>query len=245
MTTSPPPQSLSAITADLFCANCAYNMRGQNVFIEPTTKLQVIRCPECGAYHPIQFLGTTRRWHLWSDKALMLFAILWSAGITCATLAALFIEFLATLAFQAVVTSSYSNPQAFIFPSLMLLVSPTANGMLIAAATTSPNYKRRLALVLARWSLYAVAILTALVAYYRYSNNEVLPALFLLPIAIHGILSLIGVLLGRPIALLLCRSFLPKSLQPYALSYWGLPPDPETAPSLTSTPSPAPNSSSL
>jgi hypothetical protein len=59
---SPPPDPLAVIEADQFC-DCGYNLHGQRVERDERLGFVVVRCPECGKWHPAGHGSTaTRVW---------------------------------------------------------------------------------------------------------------------------------------------------------------------------------------
>jgi hypothetical protein len=40
------------LEVDTFCADCGYNLHGQNVWRDENLGLMICRCPECGKFHP-------------------------------------------------------------------------------------------------------------------------------------------------------------------------------------------------
>ena len=71
--------------SDYFCDRCGYNLHGQWARVEPTTQVMMLRCPECGAFHPAVGASTVAR--LWVDRlgraALVtwLFLAYWCIGV--------------------------------------------------------------------------------------------------------------------------------------------------------------------
>jgi hypothetical protein len=48
---TPAPRAYGRLATDAFCRTCHYNLHGLDVTLDPTLKLPVVRCPECGTYN--------------------------------------------------------------------------------------------------------------------------------------------------------------------------------------------------
>jgi len=55
--------AVGTVELDRYCASCGYNLRQQAIRREPSTKLLLCKCPECGVFEPANTLTTaTRSW---------------------------------------------------------------------------------------------------------------------------------------------------------------------------------------
>ncbi len=54
-------EQTGVVEMDRYCEGCGYNLRQQAVRRDPTTRLLLCRCPECGAYEPANALTTAHR----------------------------------------------------------------------------------------------------------------------------------------------------------------------------------------
>ena len=82
---TPPFARHHVIEADQFCT-CGYNLHGQRVDRDERLGFEVVRCPECGRFHPAGHGSTAMRPWLARLAALML--VLWCGLIGTAFIAA-------------------------------------------------------------------------------------------------------------------------------------------------------------
>ena len=60
---SAPPQIIGKVETDLFCTQCHYNMHGLDVLRDARLDMAIVRCPECGKFHPAGLsTGAGRVW---------------------------------------------------------------------------------------------------------------------------------------------------------------------------------------
>jgi hypothetical protein len=67
--------SVTQVQTDRFCHNCGYNLHTQAIRREPRTQVLMIRCPECGTFHPASELGT--RLAIWLRRLASVSIVLW------------------------------------------------------------------------------------------------------------------------------------------------------------------------
>ncbi len=215
--TTQEPKVVSTVIGDMFCAGCGYNMRGQNVFIDPHTRLQVIRCPECSRYHA----STSRQ--LWTAKLLMGAGYIWIflllafyvGTFCCEILTAFFIGF-------ALRTDAPTG--VILIPTALLAMSPLITGFVISAATSTASIITPVRVMLIRSAAYAAIIASVGFLTLPKGPNAGTDLTFAVIAAIvtHAVLSIQGGLAGKPIMIYACRTLLPHSIQPHVLSYWNI-----------------------
>ncbi|MBY0313534.1 MAG: hypothetical protein K2W85_15825 [Phycisphaerales bacterium] len=55
-------QRVSELVGDRLCATCCFNLSGQTIVREPTYRLLIVRCPECGTAAALQEYPLLGRW---------------------------------------------------------------------------------------------------------------------------------------------------------------------------------------
>jgi hypothetical protein len=70
---------LGQVELDRFCAGCGYNLRQQAVRQEPTTRLLLCQCPECGAFEPAN--QATTRPKSWFAQLVYILWLAWIAAL--------------------------------------------------------------------------------------------------------------------------------------------------------------------
>jgi hypothetical protein len=60
---TPTPQHVGKIECDMFCAHCGYNLFSLDVTRDDRLGIPIVRCPECGKFHPAGVAtGAGRLW---------------------------------------------------------------------------------------------------------------------------------------------------------------------------------------
>ena len=86
----PPLQRFLLVEADQFCP-CGYNLHGQRVTFDERLDIPVVRCPECGKWHPAGHGSTAMRpWLARLATVLLAVWCLFNLGFTLAVLMTLF-----------------------------------------------------------------------------------------------------------------------------------------------------------
>ncbi|MGB0767131.1 MAG: hypothetical protein ACPGYV_05430 [Phycisphaeraceae bacterium] len=82
---TPPPLSfdrlpeLGRVELDRYCGGCGYNLRQQAVRREPSTRLLLCKCPECGRFEPAN--QATTRPRSWFAQLVLLLWLVWFAAL--------------------------------------------------------------------------------------------------------------------------------------------------------------------
>ena len=67
--------AIAQVQTDRFCDHCGYNLHTQAIRREPRTQVLMIRCPECGRFHPASEAGV--RLAVWSRRLASVAIVLW------------------------------------------------------------------------------------------------------------------------------------------------------------------------
>jgi hypothetical protein len=79
----PPQRPLEKhvrIEADLFCANCGYNLHTQPVVRDERLGILVVRCTECGRFQPAGVASNATR--VWLSRLATIILAVWIIGVT-------------------------------------------------------------------------------------------------------------------------------------------------------------------
>jgi hypothetical protein len=86
------PAVVGKIEADLFCAQCQYNLFGLDVFKDARLGIPLVRCPECGKFHPAGVAsGAGRVWLHRLARFLIATWVLFAIGVVAASALGFFI----------------------------------------------------------------------------------------------------------------------------------------------------------
>jgi hypothetical protein len=66
---------LASADSDYFCEKCGYNLHGQPVRRDPNTQILLMRCPECGTFHPA--VGASSAGRLWVARLARSMLMAW------------------------------------------------------------------------------------------------------------------------------------------------------------------------
>lgn len=75
-----PLEKHARIEADLFCANCGYNLHTQPVRRDERLGILVVRCTECGRFQPAGVASNAAR--VWLSRLAAIILALWIIGVT-------------------------------------------------------------------------------------------------------------------------------------------------------------------
>lgn len=79
-----PLERYAVIEADQFCT-CGYNLHGQRIGRDERLGFMVVRCPECGAWHPAGHGSTATR--VWLRRLAGVLLVIWGLGLLAGGLA--------------------------------------------------------------------------------------------------------------------------------------------------------------
>jgi|GEM_PF-1476041 len=219
---------VGTVELDRYCAGCGYNLRQQAVRREPTTKLLLCKCPECGAFEPANQATTRRR--SWFAQFVFLFWLAWIAAL--GGILAMSISALVSLSIETgdllnetkyldkAITEQTSSGEreinfqyqlraldgdrafqlsAFLFASLIV-----GMGLIAVACIFLPHWKRRGYTLLALgWPIIALIAFYGMVAndYYvlKYATAGLKTWIFLSPLLV-GLLAMAGGLIAIRLA---------------------------------------------
>src|SRR5689334_1405374 len=71
----PVPQVIGKIETDIFCPGCHYNLHSLDVMRDARLDIAVVRCPECGKFHPAGIATGAGR--TWLSRLAMFLILCW------------------------------------------------------------------------------------------------------------------------------------------------------------------------
>lgn len=220
---------LSQLENDRFCEGCGYNLRMQGVRRDPRLDILLVRCPECGRYHPVSIAGTTRQ--VWVQRlvgilmlAYILLMLSLIAGLICLEV------FITAITLEEAHDAYGRQPYGGLIGSeydlivnLGFCASLLAGFVGVALATILFHHWNRLA-----YLIYAAVtpVPAVLVVWFMLMNAP--PSLSLgsplisLFAGLEVLGGLVGILAGRPVARLLTRVLVPPGLRSYLAFLWSV-----------------------
>lgn len=220
---------LSCTEVDYFCDRCGYNLRGQAVRRDPGTGILLMRCPECGAFHPaIGASSIARLWVLRLARTMLLAWVL-LAYLTIGLFIGLHVQIVLVVLirlnrlYRPLPMGERDIGEFWKLIGGGLALSITL-GLVAAAlcALVFPHWKRwSLAIAGAAWPVLSL-IVTIYAADQFAWQQQFSPAAHAL-VQAGGLFvgGMVGVLLGPPMARLMIRIVLPRRLRMAVTHLWG------------------------
>ncbi len=215
---------LSSAEVDYFCERCGYNLHGQAVRRDPDTQVMLMRCPECGTFHPA--IGASSAARLWVARWARAMLIVWvfvaygGIGIVITSHCGIMEMALRpiSLAFsrkdQATITAVALGASA---ASIALGVVAAGVGALVF-----PHWKRwSLAIAAVAWPTASVVATHAYTARLPWAKGFDPLSWIVLFGAAFAVGGFIGAPIGRPVARLLARIVVPPESRRALSHLWG------------------------
>lgn len=233
---APPPgpafealPRLAAAEADYFCEKCGYNLRGQAVRRDPATAVLMMRCPECGTFHPaVGAASAARLWVArWARAMLIVWIFVAYSGIGVIIIAHSGILEMALRSLHRAHMRNTPDPQLILEARLFGAGASLGLGLVAAVicVIVFPHWKKwSVALASAAWpAIAAVATLSYLGRLPSPPGGHVFDPTgsaiaFAFAFFVGG---LIGAVVGRPLARLAVSVVVPPQARKALTHLWG------------------------
>lgn len=217
---------LAQAEADYFCERCGYNLHGQPVRRDPGTAILLMRCPECGTFHPaVGASSAARLWVArWARAMLTVWVFVAYSGIaTVVILHSGLMEAGLTLIQQASIRTPIDWSRVYLIAGG---VSAASAAMGFAASGLSamifPHWKRWSLVVAAlAWPVMSATATTVWVNQLQLAYRSVGIGYILLFAGAFAAGGLVGAGVGHALARLIVRIVVPPPARQAFTHLWG------------------------
>lgn len=215
--------TIARFELDAFCETCGYNLRGQEVWKDERLGLLICRCPECGTHQPAnQSLPSKRLWVKWFTPAVLIVWITIVFGMHAAAMGITFATWVGVTEIIEYASRGFGNEQDGV-AIFMLGAVDAMLGLILALFSAIafghwPTIGRIVLAVL--WPSVPFAMFLFGWLYLKEEEMGIAAPQIMLMVSIEIAAGIVGALIGRPVARLAVRVFLPKGMRQGMAFLW-------------------------
>lgn len=216
-------ETIARFELDAFCETCAYNLRGQEVWKDERLGLLICRCPECGTHQPAnQSLPSKRLWVKWFTPAVLIVWITIVFGMHAAAMGIIGATWGGATEVVYHAAQGFGGEDALLLLSLLGSANALIGFMLALFSAIAfghwPTIGRIVLAVL--WPCVPFGVYLFGWLYVKDEQMGMAAPQVLLLASIVVIAGIVGALIGRPVARLAVRVFLPRGMRQGMAFLW-------------------------